>query len=66
MTDTILRLPAVKSLTGLSRSTLYLRIAEGTFPRQVNLGGRAVGWLSSELETWLAEQVERRDLFTRE
>ncbi len=63
MTDIILlRLPAVLSRTGLSRSTVYLRIAEGTFPRQVNLGGRAVGWLSSELETWLAEQVERRDL----
>ena len=62
MTDTILRLGAVRSRTGLSRSTIYLRIAEGTFPKQINLGGRSVGWLSSELETWLAEQIERRDL----
>jgi prophage regulatory protein len=49
MTDTILRLPAVKTSTGLSRSTLYLRIAQGEFPKPVSLGGRAVGWPASEV-----------------
>lgn len=58
MTDTILRLPAVKAITGLSRSTIYARIAEGTFPKSVSLGGRAVGWLRSEVEAWLAERIE--------
>ena len=42
MTDNILRLPAVKTSTGLSRSTIYLRIAEGIFPRPVSL--EAVPW----------------------
>ena len=44
MTHHILRLPAVKESTGLSRSTLYLRIAHGVFTHPVSLGGRAVGW----------------------
>lgn len=60
MTHTILRLPAVKARTGLSRSTIYLRISEGTFPLPVKLGGpRAVGWIESEIEAWLSRQVEQ-------
>jgi prophage regulatory protein len=58
MTHTILRLPAVKASVGLSRSTIYLRIAEGTFPRPVSLGGRAVGWLQSEIEGWMHQRIE--------
>jgi prophage regulatory protein len=57
--NTILRLPAVKLSTGLSRSTIYLRISNGTFPRPVSLGARAVGWLESEVEAWLTAVVER-------
>jgi len=53
----ILRLPQVKTQTGLSRSSIYLRIAEGTFPRQINLGGRAVGWLSSSVDNWIKERL---------
>lgn len=58
MANAILRLPAVKTSVGLSRSTIYQRIADGTFPNSVNLGGRAVGWLESEIENWLAQRVE--------
>ena len=50
MQTIILRLPAVKSYTGLSRSTIYLRIKEGTFPSSVSLGARAVGWPSAEID----------------
>jgi prophage regulatory protein len=56
--DSILRLPAVKTRTGLSRSTIYLRISQGTFPRPVSLGGRAVGWLEAEIQEWLQRQIE--------
>jgi prophage regulatory protein len=49
---TILRLPDVKRSTGLSRSTIYLRISQGTFPKPVSLGGRAVGWLQAEVQQW--------------
>ena len=58
MTYTILRLPAVKHSTGLSRSTIYLRVAEGTFPRPVSLGGRTVGWLENEVQEWLQRRID--------
>ena len=57
MADSILRLPAVKTRTGLSRSTIYLRVSQGTFPRPVHLGGRAVGWVEEEIQSWLAERI---------
>jgi prophage regulatory protein len=53
----ILRLPQVKSQTGLSRSSIYLRIAEGSFPKQVNLGGRAVGWDSHSIQDWIKQRL---------
>lgn len=55
----ILRLPAVKDRTGLSRSTIYLRISEDRFPSPISLGGgRAVGWIESEVDDWLTQQVD--------
>jgi prophage regulatory protein len=53
MVNRIVRLPEVKRLTGLSRSTIYLRISIGSFPRPVSLGGRAVGWLEAEVQQWI-------------
>ena len=58
MTHTILRLLAVKARTGLSRSTIYLRISQGTFPRPVSLGARAVGWVEAEIQEWVQRQIE--------
>ena len=58
MAHSILRLPAVKTRTGLSRSTIYLRVSQGAFPRPVSLGGRAVGWLEEEIQEWLQRQIE--------
>ena len=58
MTHSILRLPTVISRTGLSRSTIYLRMSVGLFPKQVSLGERAVGWLESEIQDWLQLQIE--------
>ena len=49
MLQTILRLPAVKSETGYSRSTIYLRIYEGLWTSPVKLGARAVGWPADEV-----------------
>jgi prophage regulatory protein len=55
---TILRLPQVKARTGLSRSTIYSRIAQGSFPKPVTLGGaRAVGWVEAQIESWIDRQV---------
>lgn len=57
----ILRRKQVERRTGLSRSTIYLRIQDGTFPKPVNLGSRAVGWLENEIEKWLIDRIEIRD-----
>ncbi|PYF99288.1 AlpA family transcriptional regulator [Thioalkalivibrio sp. ALE21] len=57
MATQILRLPTVKARTGLSRSTIYLRIAEGSFPPPIPLGGRAVGWIEEEVDNWIKERI---------
>lgn len=60
--ETILRLPDVLNRTGLSRSTLYRRVDDGTFPAPINLGPRAVGWPESEIQTWIEQRIaESRD-----
>lgn len=59
---TILRLVEVKARTGLARSTIYERIKSGDFLAQVSLGPRAVGWLASDIEAWIARQVEQSRL----
>ena len=58
MENKILRLPQVKKIVGLSRSTIYLRMNQGTFPKAISLGERAVGWLESDVNEWIKLQVE--------
>jgi prophage regulatory protein len=53
----LLRLPQLKSITGLSKSTIYARISEGTFPKQIPLGPRLVVWVEADIQKWIAEQV---------
>lgn len=55
---TILRRKQVEKRTGLSRSTIYARIAQGTFPRPIELGDRAVGWIETEINEWLQTCIE--------
>ena len=57
--QTILRLPKVKERTGLSRSTIYLKIARNEFPSGVSLGARARGWLESEISEWIERQIHQ-------
>ena len=52
-----LRLPEVMARTGLSRSTIYVRLEQGRFPRPVSLGGRAVGWIEAEVDEWMRERI---------
>lgn len=57
---TILRRQQVQAKTGLSRSSIYAFMSEKTFPACIKLGGdRAVGWLESEVDQWLREQVAK-------
>ena len=57
-----LRLKQVKERCALSRSTIYARIKDGTFPSPVSLGARAVGFLSTEVDDWIARRLAARDL----
>jgi prophage regulatory protein len=53
MTDTLLRLPAVRAETGLSTSTIYRLMDADRFPRPVQLTETRVAWWASEIADWL-------------
>jgi len=58
----IIRLKQVLELTGLGRSTVYKLEADQKFPKRVQLGARAVGWIQHEIEGWLSAHIEQRHL----
>lgn len=55
----ILRRRQVEARVGLGRSSIYDRIRAGTFPAPISLGAKAVGWLESEINQWVSDQVEK-------
>ena len=55
--DRIIRIRTVLSRTGLSRSTLYRKINEGTFPKQVQISIHGAGWRESAVNRWIADPV---------
>ncbi len=57
MPHTILRIPAAKIKSGYSRSTIYVRIAQGLWTKPVSLGPRAVGWPANEIEALNAARI---------
>ena len=58
--DRIIRLKTVLSRTGLSRSTIYRKINEGTFPAQIRISVNGAGWHESEINRWIADPVSWR------
>jgi len=57
MARTIIRFPIVKGRTGYSRSSIYAGMADGTFPAQIPLGPRAVGWDEAEIDDWIEARI---------
>ena len=55
--ERIIRLKTVLARTGLSRSTIYRKIAEGTFPPQIKISTNGTGWHESEINRWIADPV---------
>ena len=53
----IIRLPEVQALTGQSRSSVYRRAADGTFPAPIKLGERSIGWRADEIQEWIATRA---------
>jgi len=56
----IIKLPRVKEITTLSRATIYRRMAEGKFPKQIKLSERASAWVEQEVLDWLDSCIEDR------
>ena len=60
MNKKFLRLTSVREMTGLSRSTIYLMMRDGAFPKNVLLGARSVGWLVGDIEAWIDSRINRQ------
>ena len=54
--NTLLRLRQVEDICGLKKSTIYIRLKEGTFPPPVSLGARRIAWRSNDIEDWIASR----------
>ena len=61
----LLRRREVERRTGLARSSIYEKMANGEFPEPVSLGDRAVAWVEAEVDAWIAERVAKRDAGVR-
>lgn len=59
--DPYVRLKFVMQATGLSRSSIYKFVSEGTFPKQTHLGLRAAAWRLSEVENWMKQREVKVD-----
>ena len=59
--ERIIRLRTVLARTGLSRSTLYRKIADGTFPSQVKISVHGAGWRESAINRWIADPTRYRE-----
>lgn len=57
MTLKMIRLPIVIEKTGLSRSSIYLRMSNNEFPKSISLGGRAIAWLEDDINQWLEQKI---------
>lgn len=58
MASQIIRLPEVKARTGLCRTAIYSAMQEGTFPKQIPIGSRSVGWDESEVSSWIENKIK--------
>ena len=60
-TDRFLRMRSVLERVGFSRSTLYRKLQEGTFPRQVQISDYCRGWRESAINRWMADPASYRE-----
>jgi prophage regulatory protein len=62
--DRIVRMKTVLARTGLSRSTIYRKIAEGTFPPRIKISINGAGWKESDINRWIADPAGWRATMT--
>jgi len=58
----LLRITDVINLTGLPKSTIYLKIKNNEFPNQVSIGSRSVAWVENEVNEWIEKNIKNRNL----
>ncbi|QXB21867.1 helix-turn-helix transcriptional regulator [Lelliottia amnigena] len=56
----LLRISEVMNLTGLPKSTIYLKIKNNEFPTQLQIGLRSVAWLENEIQDWIINNIQTR------
>lgn len=56
-----IRLPEVKSITGMSKPTIYLWMKENRFPKAIKVGERSVAWIATEIDAWMKGRINARD-----
>jgi prophage regulatory protein len=59
MKTKFLRITDVMSVTGLAKSTIWLYVKEGKFPKQIKLSPKISVWKESDVEAWITEQIEK-------
>lgn len=57
MSYSILRLPEVIKKTSISRSTIYERVKNNTFPQPISLGERSIGFVEAEIDSWIESKI---------
>lgn len=62
MNKRIVRLNTVMDMVGLSRSSIYRRLDNGSFPKPVDLGSGTIGWVENEIISWIDERIAQRDV----
>lgn len=61
----VLRLPQVIEKVQVGRSSIYLWMKQGTFPKQIKIGPRSAGWLEAEIDDWVESRTQERDVKTQ-
>ncbi|MGP2733774.1 helix-turn-helix transcriptional regulator [Serratia bockelmannii] len=62
MNKRLIRLPDVMTITGLKRSTIYLKMKAGDFPNSIPIGERSVAWVEGEVNKWIEKNISKRGL----
>ena len=57
--ERFLRIPEIVQRTGMSKATVYNRINQGLFPKQIPIGANLVVWLESDVQKWMQEQIDK-------
>ncbi|MEJ6122972.1 AlpA family transcriptional regulator [Vibrio sp. 2-Bac 85] len=57
MSNKIIRISEIKERLGVSKSSIYLWISKGKFPKSIPLGSRSVGWLEDDFNQWLEQRI---------